>query len=205
LRVGILGGVFNPPHIGHLICAQEALINLELDRVELMPVREAPHRTIEADPGPETRLAMCEAAVGGAAGIAASRLELDRPGPSYTVDTLRLWNDIAPDDELVLVLGSDQAASLPEWREPEEVLRLASVAVAEREPAGRERVAASTRDLPGSERIRFFEMPRIEVSSTTVRRRVADGLPIRWLVPEAVERLIAERGLYGAAATVGRS
>ncbi|HWC31495.1 MAG TPA: nicotinate-nicotinamide nucleotide adenylyltransferase, partial [Actinomycetota bacterium] len=88
MRIGILGGVFNPPHLGHLVCAQEALIRLELDHVLLVPVGEAPHRPVEADPGAETRLELCRAAVSGDERVGASRVEVDRPGPSYTVDTL---------------------------------------------------------------------------------------------------------------------
>jgi nicotinate-nucleotide adenylyltransferase len=200
VRVGILGGAFNPPHIGHLICAQEALVRLTLSSVQLVPVGQAPHRELESDPGPEVRLEMCELAVEGDERFAASRIELDREGPSYTVDTLRELRSSAPDDELVLVLGGDQAAALPRWREPEEVLSLATLAVFERPGWSREAVALQIARLRGSERVRFVDMPRIEVSSTMVRRRVARGQPIRYLVTERVLRFIEERQLYSPAA-----
>ena len=100
MRVGILGGAFNPPHLGHLVCAQEALVQLELDRVVFVPVGEAPHRTLEDDPGPEARLEMVELAMAGDERFTASRIEIDREGPSYTADTLEQLRAEAPDDEL---------------------------------------------------------------------------------------------------------
>jgi nicotinate-nucleotide adenylyltransferase len=204
LRAGILGGAFNPPHLGHLVCAQEALTQLELDTVRLMPVGDAPHREIESDPGAEVRAQLCDAAVGDDGRIGVSRAEVDRPGPSYTADTLRALRDESPEDELVLVLGGDQAAALGEWREPEEVLALGTVAVAERTGFDRERVLRSVAHLAGAhERMTFFAMPTIDVSSTMVRRRVAEGLPIRYLVPDAVVERIAADGLYARPNRVG--
>ena len=197
MRLGILGGVFNPPHIGHLVCAQEASVRLELDHVLLVPVGEAPHREVE-DPGGTIRLELCRAATGGDR-LGCSPVEIERPGPSYTVDTLRTLREGSEEDEdLVLILGADQAAELGSWRDPECVLRLAEVAVVERADLGPEAVLARLEGLSGVDRLRFFSMPRIDVSSTLVRRRVADGLPVRYLVPDAVLGLIAERGLYRA-------
>ena len=198
MRLGILGGVFNPPHIGHLVCAQEASVRLELDQVMLVPVGEAPHREVE-DPGGTTRLELCQAATGDDDRLACSPVEVERPGPSYTVDTLWALREERPEDEaFVLILGADQAAELGSWRDPEGVLRLAEVAVVERADLGPEAVLARLEGLRGAERLRFFSMPRIDVSSTLVRRRVADGLPVRYLVPDRVLDLIAERGLYRA-------
>ncbi len=202
MRLGILGGVFNPPHLGHLVCAQEACVRLELDQVLFVPVGEAPHREVEEDPGGEIRLELCQAATADDDRLGCSRVEIDRPGPSYTVGTLRARREErAEDEELVLILGADQAVELRSWRDPEAVLELAEVAVAERADLGPEAVLARLEGLAGAERLGFFSMPRIDVSSTLVRRRVADGLPVRYLVPDAVERLIVERGLYRA--TVG--
>ena len=203
MRVGILGGAFNPPHIGHLVCAQEALVRLGLEKVLFVPVGQAPHRRIEQDPGAEARLEMCGLAVAGNVRFEVSRLELDRPGPSYTVDTLRSMREGSPEDELVLLLGGDQAASLPAWHEPEQVLRHATVAAVERTGWARERIAVKVAGLRGAERIRYFDMPRVDVSSTMVRRRAAAGEPIRYLVPDAVAELIEARRLYAAEAPVG--
>ena len=196
MRVGILGGAFNPPHVGHLVCAQEALVQLELEKVVFMPVGRAPHRELSDDPGAEERLRMCELAVAGDERFAVSRLEVDRGGASYTVDTLREIHAASPGDDLTFIVGGDMAHSLPTWHEPEAVLGLATLGVAEREGAARRDILERVRGLGGAGRIRFFDMPRIDVSSTAVRRRVRDGLPIRYLVPDAVASAIADEGWY---------
>jgi nicotinate-nucleotide adenylyltransferase len=197
LRLGILGGAFNPPHLGHLVCAQEAFVQLALDRVLFMPFGEPPHRQLEQDPGPEARVEMVERAIAGDERFELSRIEVDREGPSYTVDTLR---ELSGDDELVLILGGDQASNLSSWHEPEEVLALATVASVERTGFSRNGIAVKTAGLRGAERIHFFEMPRIGVSSSLVRRRAAGGLPIRYLVTDPVAEYILEHGLYAAPA-----
>jgi nicotinate-nucleotide adenylyltransferase len=198
LRVGILGGAFNPPHVGHLVCAQEALVQLELEKVVFVPVGEAPHRELVDDPGAEARLEMVKLAVRDDERFEASRLEVDREGPSYTAHTLRELHDKGPADELFLVLGGDQAAALPRWREPEAVLSLATVAVVERINWSRNAIGIKLGRLPGAERVRYLDMPIIQVSSSSVRRRVAAGRPIRYLVPAEVEEYIGANGLYGA-------
>jgi nicotinate-nucleotide adenylyltransferase len=201
LRVGILGGAFNPPHIGHLVCAQEALVQLELEKVVFMPVGQAPHRELEDDPGPEARLEMVELTVADDERFAVSRAELDRSGPSYTADTLRELREKAPDDEVFLILGGDQAAALSTWHEPETVLSLATVAVVERINWSRNAIGIKVGRLPGAERIRYLDMPVMQVSSSSIRRRVAEGLPIRYLVPDKVASYIGTKGLYGASRT----
>jgi nicotinate-nucleotide adenylyltransferase len=198
LRVGILGGAFNPPHVGHLVCAQEALVQLQLEKVVFMPVGQAPHRELPGDPGAEARLEMVELAVADDARFATSRAELDRPGPSYTADTLSDLRSKAPDDELFLILGGDQAAALPGWHEPETVLSLATVAVVERTNWSRNAIGIKVGRLKGAERIRYLDMPVMQVSSSAIRRRVAEGLPIRYLVPDKVASYIGANGLYGA-------
>jgi nicotinate-nucleotide adenylyltransferase len=198
LRVGILGGAFNPPHLGHLILAQEAHFQLGLDRVVFMPYGEPSHRVLEDDPGPEARLTMCELAVGADSRFAVSRMEIDRGGPVYTVDTLRELRERRPDDELFLLLGGDQAASLTDWRDPEEVLSLAVVAVVEREQWRREEIVARLGGLCSPDRLRFFDMPRVEISSSLVRRRARARQPIRYLVPDKVANYVGAQSLYGA-------
>ena len=199
MRVGLLGGTFNPPHIGHMLCAQEALAELELDRVLLVPVHTPPHKEMEADPGVDVRVELCRRATEGVTGLEVSTLEADRPGPSYTVDTLRALHDAEPGDQLTFILGADQACGLPGWRDPAGVLALAELGVAEREERRRDDVLARLAQLPdAASRVRFFTMTRVDVSSSLVRRRVAGGKPVRWLVPDAVANAIAERGLYRA-------
>jgi nicotinate-nucleotide adenylyltransferase len=195
LRVGVFGGAFNPPHVGHLVCAQEACAQLGLDVVVWVPVGSAPHREIAQDPGREARFAMCDYATAADERFALSRIELDRDGPSYTADTLAALAARAPDDDLFLILGGDQAAALPGWHRPDDVTRLATVAVAERGASDRARVEAA---LAGTADVVFFEMPRIDVSSTMVRERAASGRPIRYLVPDKVANFIGAQSLYGA-------
>jgi nicotinate-nucleotide adenylyltransferase len=197
LRVGILGGAFNPPHLGHLVCAQEALVQLELDRVVFVPVGEAPHRTLDDDPGSEARLEMVELAIADDERFVASRIEMDREGPSYTADTLEQLRAEASEDELFLILGGDQAAALASWHEPEKVLERATLAVFERMSWGRNAIIIKIGRMPGAERVRYLDMPLIQVSSSSIRRRVREGVPIRYLVPDKVVDYIATNELYG--------
>jgi len=196
VRTGILGGTFNPPHLGHLICAQEAYLQLELDRVTLIPARIPPHKRVEEEPGPDHRLELCRAAVGGDDRFDVSDLEIVREGPSYTVDTLELLHSREPETELFLIVGGDIAAGLPRWREPERVLSLATLAVAGRRGTSRGEVDDALSGLAGGERARFFQMPTIGVSSTVLRRRVHDGQSIRYYVPDSVVSYIDRHRLY---------
>ena len=196
MKLGLLGGTFNPPHLGHLVCAQEAFVQLGLDRVVFMPVFAPPHKEAERDPGVEHRVALCVRAVADDPRFTVSRLEADTPGRSYTLDTLSRLHESSPDDELTFIVGGDMAYSLPTWHEPEAVLALATMAVAEREGVGRTDITERLAGLAGAEKIRFFDMPRLDISSSLIRRRVAAGLPIRYLVPDAVADYIAAEGLY---------
>jgi nicotinate-nucleotide adenylyltransferase len=197
VRVGILGGTFNPPHVGHLVCAQEAYLRLGLEQVMLIPTRVPPHKPVPDEPGPEHRLRLCHAAVeGDEERFAVAELELARPGPSYTVDTLAELHSAAPGTELCLIVGGDIAVGLPDWRESERVLSLATLAVAKRPGTERASIDAALRELPGAERAEFFEMPEIGVSSSMVRDRVRAGLPLKYLVPDAVSSYIDRHGLY---------
>jgi nicotinate-nucleotide adenylyltransferase len=198
--IGILGGTFTPPHMGHLVMAQEALDQLGLDRVVFMPVAVPPHKEARDDPGAEARVELSRLAVGDDDRLAVSTLEVDRGGASYTVDTLRAFHDLEPEHDLIFIVGGDMAQSLPAWREPEAILKLARLAVAEREGVRREDIARRLEPLHSGDRVLFFDMPRIDVSSSAIRRRVAEGRPIRYLVPDAVAAAIAERGLYRQAA-----
>jgi nicotinate-nucleotide adenylyltransferase len=196
-RIGLLGGTFNPPHLAHLLCAQEAFEQLALDRVVLMPVATPPHKEAADDPGPAARVAMCRLAVADDERLAVSELEVARGGPSYTVDTLREIHATAPGDDLTFIVGGDMATSLPAWREPDEVLRLARLAVAERDGMRRSDIMERLASIPGAdERVAFFDLPRLDISSSLIRGRVAAGRSIRYLVPDAVARYIGDRGLY---------
>jgi nicotinate-nucleotide adenylyltransferase len=221
-RIGILGGSFNPPHLGHLALARHAREQLGLARVLLMPAHVAPHKSEAADPGPERRLEMCRLLVEQTPGLSVCALEIERGGASYTVDTLEALHASHPDAELTFIVGADTASTLPAWHEPARLLELAGLAVAERAGSTRrevlDRVAslarasgrvASAATAPtgatlgdGTARVgsgvRFVEMPVIEVSSSMARERAARGLSVDELVGPAVARYIGEHGLYGA-------
>jgi nicotinate-nucleotide adenylyltransferase len=208
--VGILGGTFNPPHLGHLALARCALRELDVERVVLMPAHGAPHKPSAEDPGPEHRLQMCRLTVEDVERVASCSLEIERAGPSYTVDTLRAIHASHPDARLTFIVGADMAKTLPAWREPQELLELAELAVAEREGAGREDVlgalaALNGKDAGGPVGVSFLAMEAVPVSSSLVRERVASGEPVEELVGSAVAGYIAEHGLYrGGSAVASR-
>lgn len=167
-----------------------------------LPVGEAPHRDVEQDPGAEVRARLCDRAVEGDPRFSVSRAEVERSGPSYSVDTLRLLSERAPEDELTLILGADQASRLPAWHEPEAVLSLVRVAVAGREGVEPTALLDRLEGLAGSKGIAFFEMPRVDISSSMVRERCASGRPIRYLLPHKVADRVEAMGLYGASTPV---
>jgi nicotinate-nucleotide adenylyltransferase len=195
-RIGILGGTFNPPHRGHLACAAQAREQLGLDAILLVVAARPPHKEVPEDPGVAHRLAMCRLAAGTADWVSVSDVEAERAGPSYTITTLREIHARRPGDELTLILGGDMASSLPTWEEPEAILGLAGLAVAERPGMSRESVLEQLRTLPGGEAAVFLDMPRLGVSSTLVRAEARAGRPIRHLVPDQVADYIEERRLY---------
>jgi nicotinate-nucleotide adenylyltransferase len=197
VRVGILGGTFNPPHLAHLVCAQEAYLQLSLERVLLIPARVPPHKPVDEEPGIEHRLEMCRLAIAGDERFAVSDIEARREGPSYTVDTIGELHENQPESELFLIVGGDVALGFAGWREPERVMTLATLAVAERPGTTRAAVEGVLRQLPGGERARFFDMPAIEISSTMLRERARVGEPTRYLVPDAVRSYIDRHQLYG--------
>ncbi|HUF67775.1 MAG TPA: nicotinate-nucleotide adenylyltransferase [Longimicrobiales bacterium] len=187
MKLGVFGGTFDPPHIGHLIAAQDAKSALALDRVIFVPAAVPPHKRDDTVSAAGTRLAMVRAAIAGADGFEVDDLELRRGGPSWTVDTLRELAARLPGSELFLLIGSDQHAEFESWREPDKIGQLAKVAVLTRENGVRQAAGVHT-----------VRVTRIDVSSTDIRRRTAEGQPIRFLVPAAVEALIRLHGLYGA-------
>jgi nicotinate-nucleotide adenylyltransferase len=195
--VGILGGTFNPPHLGHLALARAAMEELGLARVLLVPALVPPHKPAKWDPGAEHRLRMCRLVVGGEPHIDVCGLELERPGPSYTVDTLRNVHASDPDAELTLILGSDMARTLGSWHDPRGILKLARLAVAERGEVARREVLDALVPLGGRQRVVFLDMPRHDISSSLVRRRLTDGEEIEGLVGREVADYIAEHALYG--------
>ncbi len=189
--LGILGGTFDPPHVGHLVVAVNVRWVLALDEV-LLVVAGVPWQKAHLPVSPAAdRLAMVEAAVQGVDGVSASALEIERGGISYTADTLAELRDRHPGVPLHVILGSDAAAGLDTWERGEQVQALSSLVVVTRPGAEEE-------PLPPGWTARHLEVPRLDVSSTDLRARAVDGRPLDWLVPWPVISLIRERGLYAA-------
>jgi nicotinate-nucleotide adenylyltransferase len=194
--IGVLGSAFNPPHLGHLALAQEALYQLDLDEVILVPTGTAPHKRIHDDPGRELRLAMTRLAAADDSRLSVSSLETEREGPSYTYETLELLARERENTELVFVMGADAAVGLESWHKPERVVELARIAVARRAGISEAEVGSVMRSLGAEGRSTMLEMPQFGVSSSAVRDRARSGRPLRYLVPEAVARFIEEKGIY---------
>lgn len=195
MRLGVYGGTFDPIHVGHLRIAEEAREQMELDRVLFVPNQVSPFKTDrEVTPG-ATRLEMVRRAVADNPAFEASGVEIERPGPSYAVETLRALRSEHPDAELFFVTGSDTIRDLPGWRAPEELLELARFVAATRPGAENEDVLAVLPE-PWRARITFIEMPGLDISGTDLRRRVRAGRSIRYLVTDAVAAIIREHELY---------
>jgi nicotinate-nucleotide adenylyltransferase len=203
--LGILGGNFSPPHLGHLALARAAREELGLQRVLLMPLHTPAHRAAEEDPGPEHRLAMCRLAAAEETGIEASDLEIERGGPSYTADTLNEIHASDPDAELTFIVGADTALTLPGWRSPERVLGLARLAVAGRPGSDGARILDVLEGIPMDPaaglphehpEVVMLAMAPLSASSSLARERIAAGGETAGLLPAAVAGYIAEHGLY---------
>jgi nicotinate-nucleotide adenylyltransferase len=195
MRIGVLGGTFDPVHEGHLAAAEAAIGCARLDRVLFVPAAQPPHRPPAIVPA-EERLEMCRLATKGRAQFAVTDMELSRGGPSYTVDTLSELRRLHPGDELFLILGWDAARLFPSWRRPEEVRVLASIVVIGRPGSEAPREAdLKPAGLEGEGVVLCLE-PTPDISSSEIRRALAAGESIAGLVPEAVERYITAHRLY---------
>jgi nicotinate-nucleotide adenylyltransferase len=193
LRLGLFGGTFDPPHVGHLVTAVNVRHALGLDRVLLMVAHDPWQKTDERFVSPAAdRLAMVQAAVAGVEGLEASSLEIDRGGRTYTADTLAALSQMYPGAELFTIVGDDAAAGLETWERPAEVASLSRLVVVDRPGVAVE--------LPGGYEWLRVEVPHLDVSSSDLRARAADGRPLDYLVTDEVLAVIAERGLYGAPA-----
>ena len=192
MRVGVLGGTFDPVHLGHLILGDHARAALSLDEVLFVPAGDPWRKGGRQIAAAEHRLAMLRLAIAGNDAFGISDAELRRSGPTYTADTIEALAAERLDDEFYFILGADALADLPNWRDPERIARHAVLAVAARDDAPRTLPAIAAVDA----RIMPFESPRVDISSTDIRARVAAGRSIRYLVPEAVAAYIAEHRLY---------
>lgn len=189
-RLGILGGTFDPIHIGHLVAASEAMYRFALDRVVLVPTGRPWQKSRYSDP--EDRLMMTTLAAATHSKLAVSRVEIDRKGPTYTVETLEEFQSFFPSAELFFIAGADAILDLGSWHRVEDLASVAEVVAVTRP-------GSDITDLPtptGWPQVHVLEIPGLAVSSTDIRRRIAEGAPIDYLVPAAVARFIRERGLY---------
>jgi nicotinate-nucleotide adenylyltransferase len=189
---GLLGGAFDPPHNGHLALADAALERFALERLVVVVTGEPPHKHVHTDA--ETRFRLAEAAFAGRPRVELSRHELERAGPSYTVETAR-WARREWGDALLLV-GADEFADFLSWKDPNGVLEQVRLGVATRPGHARERLGPVLAELERPERVELFAIPEVPISSSEIRARFARGEPVEGLVPAAVARLIAELGLY---------
>lgn len=197
-RIGILGGTFDPPHIGHLWLATLAADAMSLDRVLFMPAAQPPHKVGQPVSRATDRLLMTRLAIAGNPLFELCPIEMERPGPSYTIDSVAELERLYPmGTALYLVMAADSLAQIDTWREPDRLLERIEWIVGPRPgdplPA---RDALEARFGPRAGRIHLLEGPSLNVSSRALRQRVADGEPIRYLVPRGVEELVVERGLY---------
>jgi len=202
-RIGVLGGTFDPPHVGHLWLATLAADALGLERVLFMPAAQPPHKQGHPVSRAEDRLAMTRDAIAGDPLFELCEIEMERPGPSYTVDSLeQLLGTGGPlaaygPSNVVLVMAADSLAQIDTWREPDRILSLAEWAVGPRPGTGMpERETLERRFGPSASRIHLLTGPGLDVSASEIRERVAAGRAIRYLVPAAVEELITDRSLY---------
>ncbi|MDQ3606775.1 MAG: nicotinate-nucleotide adenylyltransferase [Gemmatimonadota bacterium] len=187
--IGVFGGTFDPPHLGHLIVAADVCVALELDRLLFIPAAVPPHKLAQVEATAEQRLEMVRAAVRGDARFEVDDLELRRPGPSFTVDTLHTLRTRFPESRLYFLIGADALREIHSWREPEEVARLAQLIV----------FARDGQQAPTMHGISAQPVPvtRVDISASEIRRRVRTGIPIRYLVPDAVREIIERENLYG--------
>ena len=194
MTVGLLGGAFDPPHNGHVALARAAIEHFALDRLVVVPTGTPPHKHVETDA--KTRFQLAEAAFAHLPGVELSRHELEREGPSYTVDTAR-WA-AARYGDVILVVGADEFCDFLSWRDPDGILDSVRIGVASRPGFPHERLDAVLAGLRRPDRVALFEIDPILIESRELRVRVARGEPIDGEVPLAVARLVAELGLYRA-------
>jgi len=195
--VGVFGSAFNPPHLAHLIFLAEAKWQLGLDDLIVLPTGDPYHKSIDSDPGAEVRFRLAEAAFRGMEGVEVSPIEVRREGPSYTCDTLEEIADPFGKYETHLLMGADAAKGFAGWRSPEQILELVRIGVAMRPGTGREEIESVFESLGAGDRVEYFEMPQMDISSSMIRRRIGAKEPFRHLVPTKVAQMIENEDTYG--------
>ena len=202
LRIGIIGGTFDPIHVGHLIIADQVRTHLGLSRMVFVPAGLPPHKLDQQITDPEQRLEMIKLAIADNPHFCVSRIDVDRFGPSYTVDMVRLFLDAwGANTEIHFLMGSDSLAELVTWRQPDRLMRLCRI-VAVGRPGYEVDLQELDRLLPGAALlVRLLDTPTLDISSTDIRRHVHNSHSIRYMVPQTVEHYIYEHGLYATTGT----
>ena len=196
-RQGVFGGTFDPPHIGHLILAAEARQQLKLDRLLWVLTPVSPLKDARGITPLDQRLSMAQLALADNSDFELSRLELDLPGPYYTVDTIRRLADEQPSAEIVLVIGGDSLRDLPRWHRPADLVAACHEIGVMRRPGNSVDLSALERQVPGTQaKVRFVDAPLLEISSRDIRRRVRENLPFRYYLSPSVYEYILQQGLY---------
>ncbi len=195
--LGIFGGTFDPPHLGHLILAAEAFSQLRLDRVLWVLTPDPPHKQDTHVTPVRHRLDMVKASIAGDPDFELSTVELDRPGPHYAVDTVRLLSEQFPGQDLIYLMGGDSLRDLPTWRDPRGFIKLIGALGVMIRPGAAIDLSEIETQLTGiRSKIKYIHFPEVGISASDIRRRVENGLPYRYLGPTGVYDIIRERGLY---------
>jgi nicotinate-nucleotide adenylyltransferase len=204
-RVGLFGGTFDPPHVGHLILASEAKSQLELSRVLWTVTPDPPHKQDQRITSLAHRLAMVKLAIEDEPSFELSDIELNRPGPHYTIDTIKLLANQNPEAEIVPIIGGDSLNDLPTWHQPQEILYAAHWVGVMRRPGEKPNLEALERELPGiSSKVHYVDAPLLEIASREIRDRAATGKPFRYYLPESVYEYIEQHHLYQQAHLVNQ-
>jgi nicotinate-nucleotide adenylyltransferase len=196
-RIGLFGGTFDPPHLGHLILASEAQTQLELNRLLWILTPEPPHKQDQVITPVEDRLAMVQLAIADNPAFELSRIELDRPGPHYTLDSIKLIAGQNPNAEIVPIIGEDSLRDLPTWHEPQQIVYACHWIGVMRRPNDESNLEELERELPGiRSKIHYVDAPLLEIASREIRSRIATGKSVRYYLPSAVYEYIEQHHLY---------
>ena len=203
-QIGLFGGTFDPPHLGHLILASEAYSQLELNRLLWILTPEPPHKQDQAITPIEHRLRMVKLAIQDNPDFELSRIEMDRPGPHYTLDTIELIAKQYPDADINPILGGDLLRDLPTWHRPKELLQACHWVGVMQRPGEQENLEALERSLPGiSSKVHYVDAPLLEIASREIRSRITHGQPYRYYLPPPVYHYIQQNHLYQQVAPDG--
>jgi nicotinate-nucleotide adenylyltransferase len=196
VKLGIFGGTFDPPHLGHLILAENARDQLQLDRVLWVVAGQSPLKQDRSLTPAPIRVALVQATIAGNPAFALSRVDLDRPAPHFTIDTLKLLGADFPSAELYFLMGEDSLRDLPRWKDPVEIIRLARLVVSQR-PGAEMDLSEIESAVPGvSTRVCWLNAPQLEIASSDIQQRVREGRTVRYMLPQAVEEIVRQEGLY---------